>query len=68
MVSWESHDQDPLNEQERDSQEPVNIAVSFGPRVEDTDIVVASDGSHQARDAQSSAELVVHIKHLKYNM
>ena len=86
LVSWESHNQGQLNEQERDSQAPVNITVSIverssaetrleiylsicshceclGPRIEDMDIVVASDGSPQASDGQNNAESLVCLRH-----
>ena len=88
VVRWESHNQDQLDQQQRDGQEPVAISVSIvewrtaeahlevafrvgshcegiNPRVEDTDIVVAGSGCHQASDGQCSAELLVDLGNLQ---
>ena len=37
----------------------------INPRVEDTNIVVAGNGSHQASDGQCCAELVVDLENLQ---
>merc|ERR1719428_774579 len=62
---WQAHHEDQLDEEQRDSQDPVDVPEGIIPGVEDAEVVVGRDEGHEAGDRERRAVLLAHVVDLQ---